>query len=118
MRCGGRLRGRVIADGAPIVVKNLVNFTTNLLTNFTTNFTTKFTRRFASAAYPGYRSMRMHHAFSSPARDFSGGGRGDAGRYGPAKQTPVESGPIGVGGGRGKNLGFVGTGCIGLRYIR
>ena len=40
---GGRFRGGVIARGAPIAVKNLVNFTTNLLTNFTTKCATSFT---------------------------------------------------------------------------
>ena len=43
MRCGGRLRGGVIAEDAPIALKNLVNFATNLLTNFT--------RRFARACF-------------------------------------------------------------------
>ena len=39
-----RLRGEVIAGGAAIALKNLVNFTTNLLTNFTTNFTRRVAR--------------------------------------------------------------------------
>ncbi len=44
MRCSGRFRGGVIAGGAPIALKNMVNFPTNLLTNFTTNHTRGFAR--------------------------------------------------------------------------
>ena len=44
MGCGGRFRGGMIAGGAPITVKNLVNFTTNMLTNFTTKFTRRVAR--------------------------------------------------------------------------
>ena len=44
IRCRGKLRGGVIARGAAIAVKNLVNFTTNLLTKFTTNFARRVAR--------------------------------------------------------------------------
>ena len=44
IRCRGKLRGGVIAGGAAIAVKNLVNFTTNLLTKFTTNFARRVAR--------------------------------------------------------------------------
>ena len=38
MRCGGRLRGGVIAGSAASALKNLVNFTTNFITKCATSF--------------------------------------------------------------------------------
>ncbi len=63
MRCSGRFRGEVIADGAPIAVKNLVNFTTNLLTNLLANLyeSQMILVRFAGAMLHS-RHVGMKHA--------------------------------------------------------